>query len=109
MDVIRCRIDVGQHRVDRGVGVWQKARGVATHRMEPADRVAEAKEILVTLGNGGRGVRRVPSGVTRDGRHALEDCVQPADVHLAQVKQKRSTTNRWGCSDAYAVKLYLSK
>ena len=43
----------------------------------------------VTLGNGGCEVRRVPSGVTRDRRHALEDCVQPrhaatADVHLAQ-------------------------
>jgi hypothetical protein len=36
MDVIRCRIDVGHHRVDRGVGVRQKARGVATHGIEPA-------------------------------------------------------------------------
>ncbi len=89
MDVIRCGIDVGHHRVDRGVGVRQKARGVATHGMEPADRVAEQKEMLVTLGNGGCEGRRVPSGVTRDRRHALEDCVQPlhaatADVHLAQ-------------------------
>jgi hypothetical protein len=87
MDVIRCGIDVGHHRVDRGVGVRQKARGVATHGMEPVDRVAEPKEMPVTLGNGGSELRRVPSGVTR--RHALEDCVQPlhaatADVHLAQ-------------------------
>src|SRR5208337_5033646 len=56
---------------------------------EPADRVAEPKEVPVTLGNGGCEVRLVLSGVTRDRRHALEDCVQPlnaatADVDLAQ-------------------------
>ena len=91
MDVIRCGIDIGHHRVDRGVGVRQKARGVATHGMEPADRVAEPKEMPVTLGNGGSEVRRLLSGVIRDRRHALEDRVQPlhaatADVHLAQEK-----------------------
>ena len=56
---------------------------------EPADRVAEPKEMPVTLGNGGCKVRRVPGGVNGNRRHALEDCVQPrhaatADVHLAQ-------------------------
>ena len=89
MDVIRCGIDVGRHRFDRGVGVRQKARGVATRGMEPADRVAEPKEMPVTLGSGGCKVRRVLVGVKWNRRHALEDRVQPlhaatADVHLAQ-------------------------
>jgi hypothetical protein len=46
MDVIRCRIDVGHHRVDRGVGVRQKARGVAlTHAgtMTPGEQALYRK------------------------------------------------------------------
>ena len=65
MDVIRCGIDVGHHRVDRGVGVRQKTRGVAPDGMETADRVAEPKEMPVTLGNDGSEVRRVLGGMTR--------------------------------------------
>ena len=56
---------------------------------EPADRAAKLKEMPVPLGYGGCGVRHVPSGGTRERRHALENCVQPlhaatADVYLAQ-------------------------
>ena len=63
MDVIRGGIDVGHHRVDRGVGVRQQARRVATHGLEPADRVAEPKEMPVTFGNGGR---RTPPRLQRN-------------------------------------------
>ena len=114
MDVIRCGIDVGHHGVDRSVGVWQKARCVATHGMEPADRVTEPKEMPVTLGNGGCEVRRVPSGGTRDWRHALEDCVQPlhaatANVHLAQeeigehAKQRQHANDHHPCDSGSRV------
>ena len=105
MDVIRCGIDVG-HRFDRGVGVRQKARGVATRGMEPADRVAEPKEMLVTLGSSGCKVRRVLVGVKWNRRHALEDRVQArhaatADVHLAQEQIGEHANKREHANDHY--------
>jgi hypothetical protein len=89
MDVISRGIDVCNHRVDRGVGVRQKARGVAAHRMEPTNRVAEEKKMAVVLGNGGCEVRGIRGAVAPNLSHAVEDCAQPlhavaADVHLAQ-------------------------
>ena len=114
MDVIRCGIDVRRHRVNRGVGVRQKARGVATRWMEPADRAAEPKEMPVTLGSGGRKVSRLLLGVKWNRRHALEDRVQPlhaatADVHLAQeqigehAKQREHANDHHPCDSGSRV------
>ena len=99
MDVILGRVDVGDHRVDRGVGVGQQPRRVAADRLEPADRAAELEEMAVTLGNGGGRSRRVPGGLGRDPRHALEDGVQPrhaatADVDLAQEQIRQHAQQR---------------
>ena len=72
--------------------------------MEPADGVSEAKEVPITLGNGSCEVRRVLSGVARDRRHALEDCVQPlnaatADVDFAQEQIGEHTQQREHAND----------
>jgi hypothetical protein len=89
MDVIRCRIDVGHHRVDGCIGVRQEAGGIAAHRIKSTDRLPQPKEVPVRLRNDGRKVHRIAGGVRRNLRQAFEDGVQPlhtaaADVHLTQ-------------------------
>ena len=48
-------VDVGDHRVDRGVGVGHQASRVSANRVKAADGLTQAKQIVVSLKHGGFG------------------------------------------------------
>ena len=76
MDVVGGRVDIGDHRVDRRIGVGHQLRGVPADRLETADRLAEPEQVLVSLRHVGPRVFLVPGHRGGQRRHAGDDRAQ---------------------------------
>ena len=49
VDMVGGRVDVGDHRIDRGVGIRQQPGRIAADRPEAADRMAELEQAAVAV------------------------------------------------------------
>ena len=91
-------VDVGDHRIDRGVGIGKQTRRIAADRPEAADRMAKLEQAGIAVGYRSRGP--VVTGrrqARQDSAHAPD--TPAADADLAEEQVDHYSHHRHGADD----------